>query len=96
MNNFYGKYITETEQAEREKKTRKRDDSYRLQYIYSPNRFCEQNDAMQSLSSSLSFIVFAGYFYVIIKEKLDWITHREKDKTHHWEKFKNVLTTIYT
>jgi hypothetical protein len=51
---------------------------------------------MQSLSSSLSFIVFAGYFYVIIKEKLDWITHREKDKTHHWEKFKNVLTTIYT
>jgi hypothetical protein len=45
---------------------------------------------------SLSLLVFAAlYSLVIVKEKLDWITYREKDKTHHWEKFKSVLTTIF-
>ena len=46
-------------------------------------------------SFSLRLLTFALYSLVIIKEKLDWITFKEKDKTHQWEKFKSVLTTIF-
>jgi len=48
------------------------------------------------LSLSLfACFVFALYSLVIVKEKLDWITYKEKDKTNHWEIFKSVLKTFF-
>jgi hypothetical protein len=49
---------------------------------------------MYSLSLSLLAFIRSLYLLVIVKEKLDWITYKEKDKTNNWEKFKSVLTTF--